>query len=119
MAKSATPGEMRTRITVKSLNPGADDDGYKTDDWTTLLGGKVYCKWVGAHGNEVFESQRLNLGEVATITMRYTAAVNQRCRIWYENDDQDALHAWEIISVDDVEDRHRYLEIKVKRKVAA
>lgn len=121
MAKSAQAGEMRTRITIKALviSEETDSEGNTIKEWRDLFGGKVWCKWVYAHGDEVYEGMRLNLGQLATITMRYTPAVNVRCRIWHEDDPQDDDHAWEVVSINDPEDKHKFLEIELKRAVVA
>ncbi len=115
MAKQALAGQMRTKITVKALTPGMDADGYPTEVWTDVFGGKVWCLWVNAHGTELYETMRLDLKEVATITMRYSDKVNQRCQILRESDPEP----YEIISIDNVEDARKFLEIKVKRRVIA
>lgn len=120
MAKSVTAGQMRTKITVKSKTSGINENGRPTESWTNIFGGtnKVFCSWVNAHGTEVYEAKRLGLNEVATITMRYSSLVNERCRIWHESDTQDN-DAYEIVSIDNVGDRREFLEIKVKRLVVA
>lgn len=104
---------MHTRITVKSLTTGIDADGYPTEAWTDVFGGKVWCNWKNAHGTELYDTMRLDLKEVATITMRYSDKVNERCRVWRGTDE------YEIISVDNVDDARQWLEIKVKRRVVA
>jgi head-tail adaptor len=119
MAKQASAGEMRTRITVKKPTRSIDAEGFRTETWTDLFGGMTRCKWVYAHGAEVIEHKRQELGHVATITMRYTPLIDETCRVWKENDTQDAAHAWEVISVNDPEDRHAFLEITVRREVVA
>lgn len=115
MAKSVLAGEMRTKITVKALVEGVNENGYPTKSWEDVFSGLVWCKWVNSHGTEVFETMRLDLKEAATVTMRYSPLVNERCRIWRENDPEP----YEVISIDNVEDRRRFLEIKVKRVVTA
>lgn len=118
MAKYASIGEMRTRITVKLPTKGVDADGFATETDTDVFGGKVRCKWVWQHGNEVFENMRLGLGQVATITMPYTSLITPRCKVWRETETADA-DAWEIISINNVEEARRFLEIKVRRGVKA
>ena len=118
MAKSVRIGEMRTRITVKLPTPGIDDDGFATETSADVFGGKVWCKWVWQHGAEVFENMRLGLGEVATITMPYTNAITVRCKVWREGETADA-DAWEIVSINNVEEARRFLEIKLRRGVKA
>lgn len=125
MAKSAVAGEMKTKITIKRLVTGIDPSGYQTKRWEDIFPGKVWCKWVNAHGQEVYDNLRLELNETATITMRYSDKVDVRCRIWRERDDETGdekereKRAWEIISLDNVEDGRRFLELKVKRAVVA
>ena len=116
--KLARIGEMHTKITVKSLTTGIDADGYPTEAWTDVFGGKVWCNWKNAHGTEVYDTMRLDLKEVATITMRYSDKVTPTCRIWREAETGDA-NAYEIISIDNVGDERKFLEIKVKRRVVA
>ena len=115
--KTARIGEMHTKITVKSLTSAMDADGYPTETWANVFGGtnKVWCNWTNAHGTEAFEAMRLDLKEVATITMRYSDKVTPTCRIWREAE----TDAYEIISLDNVGDRREFLEIKVKRRVVA
>ena len=115
MAKQALAGEMRTKITIEVKKSGVDADGYPTEGWIDVFGKQAWCKWVNAHGAEIFDHMRLDLKDVATITMRYSALVNAECRIWRENDDKP----YEIISIDNVDDARKFLEIKVKRMVKA
>ena len=121
MAKSALAGEMRTRITIMKLQSSekTDSEGNPIMEWVNLFSGKVWCKWVYAHGDEIYEGLRLQVGQLATVTMRYTPKVDVRCRIWHENDPQDEAHAWEVVSINDPEDRHKFLDIELKRVVVA
>lgn len=121
MAKQATAGQMNTRITVKALTAGVDADGYATETWTNIIaaGAMLRCSWVFDYGREVTENNRLGLGQTATITLRYTSLVTPRCRVWYENDAQTDLNAWEVVSVNDPEARHAFLEVTLRKLVAA
>ncbi len=120
MAKSARSGEMRTKITIQALTDGINENGFQTKEWANIFGDKkAWCLWVNAHGTEVYDTMRLNLKEPATITMRYTPKVNVRCRIFREDEPQDDAHAYEIISIDNVQDGRSRMEIKVQRMVKA
>lgn len=121
MAKSARAGEMRTRIIIKTLmtSEHTDSEGNPIEEWHDLFGAPVWCKWVYAHGDEVYEGMRLNIGQMATITMRYTPKVDVRCRIWKAGDTQDDDHAWEVVSINNPEDRNQFLDIELKRVVVA
>jgi head-tail adaptor len=119
MAKSVTAGEMRTRVTVQKQAVTVDADGVGTKTWSAAISGYLKCKWVYAHGKEADENMRLNLGQTATITMRYTPLIDQRCRIFHEADAQIDANAWEVVSVNDPEDRHAFIEIVLKKAVMA
>ena len=78
-------------------------------------GKAIRCKWVNAHGSEVFVALQQLLREPATITCRYSAKINRTLEVQKGSDTE----LYEIISVDDVEERHKWMEIKVQRKEAA
>ncbi len=124
MSKSVISGELRTPIRVV-LPQKTVVNGYEKQTMVNVFGdGNVaWCKWVNSHGKDVYENQRLALGQVATLTMRYSPLVTQKCILWRDGETGTpavpTLNAWEIVSIDDVEQRHQYLEITVKRKVVA
>ena len=116
MAKSANAGELRTPVIVEELNEMQDADGYPVRVWLNVFGQrdvKYRVKWVNAHGTEVYESMRLDLKEPATLTGRYSQLITPQCRITKDGE------PYEIISVDNVENRNQWLEIKVQRVVSA
>lgn len=119
MAKQANAGELRTRIMVFDLPPdGAPDpDGYPLDRPVNVFGegGTRYCKWVNAWGTEVYSAHQAGVTEPATLTMRYTDRITTTSLIYRESDPQP----YEVISLNDVENRHVWLEIKVQRKAGA
>jgi head-tail adaptor len=113
MAKYVNAGELRTPVRFVRIARGKDADGYPTETETEVI--KTNCKWVNVHGSEVFTAMQQELREPATITMRYSPLINQKLII-YKDTDTDP---YEVISINDVEDRHRWLEIKVQRKTEA
>ena len=74
------------------------------------------CKWVNAHGYEVFQTMQLQIREPATITTRYSSKLLDPKLIVFKDDDP---MPYEIISIDNVEERSVWLEIKVQRKSGA
>ena len=116
MAKYANAGELRTPIIVEKYTETQDADGYPVQQWVNVFGTEtIKVKWVNVHGREVYESMGLNLKEPATLTARYSPLINAQCRITKVGDTEP----FEIISLDDVENRHKWLEIKIKRVVNA
>lgn len=126
MAKSATAGELRTPIRVfrpdKTLDEHGkaqtDSEGYPIEREINVFGpgGVRHVKWESAWGREVYEARQAGVTEPATVTMRYTRAVTPDC-IVYKGDDP---RPYEIISgINDVDERHQWIEFKVQRKAVA
>lgn len=122
MSKSANPGELRTKVYFKSIEHSTDDEAFTQEKEVNVFGQTedgvdipARVKWVNAHGTEAFTAMQLKLREPATITMRYSPKINPNLLV-YKGDDKNP---YEIISIDNVEERCRWLEIKVQRKVAA
>lgn len=117
MSKNANPGELRTPVFFYQILRETDSEGVPSEVERNVFGdGKaVMCKWVNAHGYETFTAMQMQLREPATITCRYSPVIDLQ-QIVYRAGDRDA---YEIISIDDVESRGQWLEIKVQRKEAA
>lgn len=113
MSKYANAGELRIPVRFVRIDRTTDADGYPTETETVIL--RTRCKWVNVHGSEVFAAMQQQLREPATITMRYSPIVNRKL-ILYKGADPKP---YEVISIDDVKDRHRWLEIKVQRSEGA
>lgn len=109
MAKYVNAGELRTPVRFIRIDRGKDADGYSVEVEVEVL--KTKCKWVNVHGTEVFTAMQQQLREPATITMRYSPLINQKLIIYKGTDTEP----YEVISIDDVDDCHRWLEIKVQR----
>lgn len=98
-----------------------DEEGYprQREEYVfTDSGGReqgIHCKWVNAHGTEVFSAMQLQIRELATLTMRYSSLIDAAMLVYRGKDPLP----YEIISVNNVEDRGRWLEIKVQRRGAA
>lgn len=118
MSKAANPGELRTHVYFMRHSRDKDAEGYPVEEDVNVFGAGVpcMCKWVNAHGTEVFQTMQLEIKEPATITTRYSPRLLDKRLIVYKGEDQ---RPYEIISIDDVEERHVWLEIKVQRKSGA
>lgn len=118
MSKSANPGELRTPVYFKRITRGRDGEGYPVEAEVNVFGEGVscMCKWVNVHGTEVFQSMQLEIREPATITTRYSKKLTDPKLIIYKGND---TCPYEVISIDNVEDRSEWLEIKVQRKAGA
>lgn len=123
MARQAIAGELCARIYIHSVSKTVDKEGVSSEDEeTSAIGYDVqgrevpyHCKWVNAYGSEVFAARQMLLKESATLTMRYSPKIKID-QLIYKAGDPDP---WEIISINDVEERHQWLEVKVGRREAA
>lgn len=122
MAKQANAGELNTRVRFIRQAKTINENGFPVHTEMDVFGEPVWCKWVWAHGSEVFEHMRLQLGQVATLTMYATPLVTVDCKVILEDEEQLTganLGMFDVVSIDSVENRGRFMEIKVKRKVKA
>ena len=117
MSKSANPGGLRTAVRFFRTERVPDAEGVSSETEVNVFGAgqSVRCKWVNAHGTDVFEAMTMEISEPATLTCRYSPKITADLTVRKAGDDKP----YEIISVDNVEERDRWLEIKVKRKEAA
>lgn len=113
MSRNANPGELRTPVKFVSVTRSQDGESYYTETEAVVL--ETFAKWVNAHGSEAFSEDMLKLGEPATLTCRYSPliAVDQ---LIYKGTDPVPF---EILSMDNVEERGFWMEIRVRRMVPA
>ena len=122
MAKKANPGEMRTEVFFMRVERTTNANGVPEESESNIFGqdpeGKdipARGKWVNAHGTEVVMAMQLKLREPATFTTRYSPLYDVRL-IAYKGGDPDP---YEVISVNNVEGRNLWAEIKLQRREAA
>lgn len=112
-------GDLRTRIQVFAPPEGGglNANGYPAGQPVNVFGeGKLlHCKWVNAHGSEIYDAKQAGVEEPATLTLRYTPKVTPACLIYREKDPAP----YEVISVNNILDRRVWLEVRVQRKAAA
>lgn len=120
ISKQATIGQMRTRIRILTPSDKPDGAGYRNPGYTNIYPDDrtIRCKWVSAYGSEAVQAQSLGLQDPATITLRYDPRITPECIV--VKGDGDKAPEYEIISPpNDVGDGHRWMEIRVKRRVAS
>lgn len=111
MSKSANPGALRTTVTFYQPSSEKDADGYRVSGETPLC--TVRVKWVNKHGVDVLAMKQLGLAEAATLTLRYRADITPVCTLRKSGDNRP----YDVISIDNVQDRRAFMEITVARKV--
>lgn len=118
MSKAANAGELRTKVYFMKNERVKDAEGFFTDTEVNVFGENIpcMCKWVNAHGYEVFQTMQLQIREPATITTRFSRKLLDPTLLVYKGADPKP---YEIISIDNVEERSVWIEIKVQRKAGA
>lgn len=123
MSKFANPGELRTPVYFFRIIRSTDEEGVPVVTPRSVFldesdnPAPIMAKWVNLHGTEVFTAMQLELREPVTLTLRYSPQLtDEKLVVKKDLSDDDG---YEIISIDDVENRHVWLEIKIQRKVAA
>ncbi len=106
--KITNPGEMRTQITLQSVQLTKSAGGAQVRSYTDLTPAVVYSRWINAHGTEAIQAQALQVQGLATVLIRYRADVNTRCVILKGSE------RYEILSIDNIQERNEYLELKVQ-----
>ncbi len=119
MARVASIGEMRTRVVVRTIQTDTDADGFTVRKYQDIFPEPIWCKWVWAHGAEALENMRQKMTQTATLTMPYTAKIHARCRVWRTQEADDESAAWDVVSVNNVEDANKYLEVLIQKAVKA
>jgi SPP1 family predicted phage head-tail adaptor len=105
--RASNPGELRTRITIQRRSAAVDAGGFQAVTWTTVA--SVWARWSNAHGSEVWAAQTAQAVAPATVTMRYRADVDASCALL------KGTERFEIVSLDDIQERHEYIELKVQK----
>lgn len=105
--KISNPGELRTLITIQARSVSTETGGFLTPEWSDVA--EVWAKWVNAHGAEAWTAASLQAEMPATVTIRYREDIDQSCALL------KGANRFEIVSMDNIQERGEYIELKVKR----
>jgi SPP1 family predicted phage head-tail adaptor len=105
--KTTNPGELRTAVALQSRTVSSGTGGFQTPTWSTIA--TVWSKWTNAHGPEVWAAQSVQAEAPATVLIRYYAGLDPTWAVLKGSD------RYEIVSVDDIFERHEYMELKVRK----
>lgn len=102
-------GQLRTPVTVIAVTMTKNANGFNVPAETDALGYTLYVQWKNAHGTEVLQAQELGLRDRATLRCRADARIKPSCIVRRDGVD------WEIVSVDNVDERGQWMELTVMR----
>lgn len=104
--KPINPGEMRTEITLKARSVSVETGGFQTPSYGT--GTTVWARWKNAHGSEVWTAEAAGANAPATVLIRYLASLDETYVV------EKGGELFEIVSMDNIEERNEYIELKVR-----
>ena len=85
------------------------EGSFAEEEWQDVC--SVWANWVNVHGSEVWAAESVQALKAATVTIRYRSDVDEKNRIVFNG------ISYEIVSVDNVRQRNRVLEMKVRAAV--
>lgn len=118
MASRANPGQLRTRIRILAPADNPDEEGYRNPLYANIYPDNrtICCKWVSAFGTEAVQAQSLGITDPATLTLRYDPRITAQCVVIRA----DTNLPYDLSSPpNDVGGAHRWMELRVKRRVKA
>lgn len=102
--------DLRTRITFQAPTITQDTGGAQVGTYANIaLIPSVWAQWINDHGQESIASEAVISAQRATVRFRYRSDVQTTWRVM-----KDA-EPWQILSIDQVQDRNRYVELRVER----
>ena len=102
-------GERRTKIAIQQKTIAHDTYNTKIETWVTWA--LVNAKKITTGGKEFYAAQRLNAETSAVYEVPYNRVINSQMRI------KDGNQIYEILSVNDVDGKHKDLLISCKSEV--
>ena len=104
--KTINPGEMRTQVTLQNRTLTSQTGGFQAPAWATIA--TVWSRWNNVHGAEAWQASAIQAVDAATVLIRWRTGIDTSCALL-----KDAVR-YEIVSVDNIQDRDEYLELKVR-----
>lgn len=120
MAKSTTPGKMRTIIRILAPKDDPSSGGYRNPEYSNIYPDDrtIRCEWVSAFGTEAVQAQSLGLTDTATLTLRYDPRITSDCVVVVGSGKNK--RTYDLMSPpNDVGGAHRWMELRVKRRAKA
>lgn len=106
--RTINPGQLRTHLTLKRRTVSMETGGFPTPAYATIAA--VWARWTGAHGSEVWAAAAAQAVQPATALIRYLPGLDTSCVV-----ELDDGQIFEVVSIDDIELRHEYIELKCQR----
>ena len=119
------PGELRTKVYLASKSMVKDAGGFQKPGYVLISEAKA--KWINVHGQETWAADARGAIKPATVTIRYRAELDETCVVVkgsvtlteaIEGEETITVisggDVFEIVSMDNIQERNEYIELKVK-----
>lgn len=101
--------DLRTRITFQQPTISKDPGGAQITTWANISTvPTVWAQWINDHGQEAISSDVEKFVQRATVRVRHRSDIVTTWRVLKDGE------AWQILSVDQVQDRNRWVEMRVE-----
>ena len=102
--------DLKTRITFQSPTVAKDAGGAQVSSWANVgTTPTVWAQWINDHGQEAVLAEATVSAQRATVRIRHRSDIVEKWRVLKDGE------AWQILSIDPVQDRNRWVELRVER----
>lgn len=105
--KTTNPGDLDIQVTLQSRTVTVQTGNFQKPSWANIA--TVWAKWRNVHGSEAWMSSTIEAEGAATVTIRYRTGIDTTCAVL------KGSTRYEILSIDNIEERSEYLELRVRR----
>jgi len=109
--KTINPGELRTPVLLAPRTVSTETGGFPKPAPNTASQVSAWAKWTNAHGSEAWTANVQGIEQAATVLIRYLSTLDESWLISRDN----GTSWYEIVSMDNIQQRGEYIELKVKR----
>lgn len=105
-----TISDLRTRITFQEPTITKDPGGAQKTTYANVgTNPTVWAQWINDHGQELVSSDAQKLVQNATVRIRHRSDIAETWRVMKGGE------VWQIFSIDLVQGRNRWVELRVER----
>jgi SPP1 family predicted phage head-tail adaptor len=102
--------DLRTRVTFQSPTITTDAGGAQKTTYANVgTVPTVWAQWINDHGQEAVLADAVASAQRATVRVRHRTDIVETWQVLKDGE------VWKILSIDPVQDRNRWVELRVER----
>ena len=105
--KTTNPGDLNVSVAIQARTVTTQTGNFQKPAWSTLA--TVWAKWRNVHGSEAWMNSTIEAEGAATVTIRYRTGIDTTCAVLKGSE------RFEILSLDNIQERSEYIELRVRR----